>query len=283
MKKDQLMSDTYLPGDTRQRIQDLIKSRKITQAELAENVGLSSSTLSRYLQGRTTNLGDGFIIRIAKYFDVSTDFLLGETDIPDRKNYDIEELRLSAETAKLLYTGKVDASVLNQLIEHPRFPQLLLLLARYRDETMIAGINAMNQILTFIRSLTLDQANLHPEDADTAKNAAQDLRLLATPPVTADTNTIQNLFMQIVRDIKKNAESNANEQQAATAEVLKQLRENLTKDGEAVNLSTISAEDLTTAVINTIAAAGIPEEKLSSLGDSFLNLLNNLKDPDYDK
>ena len=277
------MSDTYLPGDTRQRIQDLIKSRKITQAELAERVGLSSSTLSRYLQGRTTNLGDGFIIRIAKYFDVSTDFLLGETDIPDRKNYDIEELGLSAETAKLLFTGKVDASVLNQLVEHPRFPQLLLLLARYRDETMIAGINAMNQILTSMRSLTLDQANLHPENSVAAKNAAQDLKMLATPPVTADTNTIQNLFMQIVRDIKKNAESNAEEQQAATAEVLKQLRENLTKNGEVVDLSKMSAEDLTAAVMKTIAAAGIPEEKLSSLSDSFLDLLNTLKDPDYDK
>ena len=57
------MSGTYLPGDIRQRIQDLIKSRKITQAKLAERVGLSSSTLSRYLQGRTANLGDGFIIR----------------------------------------------------------------------------------------------------------------------------------------------------------------------------------------------------------------------------
>ena len=278
------MSDTYLPGDTRQRIQDLIKSRKITQAELAEKVGFSSSTLSRYLQGRTTNLGDGFIIRIAKYFDVSTDFLLGETDIPDRKNYDIAELGLSAETAKLLFTGKVDASVLNQLVdEHPRFPQLLLLLARYRDETMIAGINAMNQILTFMRSLTLDQANLHPENSVAAKNAAQDLKMLTTPPVTADTNTIQNLFMQIVRDIKKNAESNAEEQQAATAEVLKQLRENLTKNGEVVDLSKMSAEDLTAAVMKTIAAAGIPEEKLSSLSDSFLDLLNTLKDPDYDK
>ena len=265
MKKNQLMSDTYLPGDTRQRIQDLIKSRKITQAELAERVGLSSSTLSRYLQGRTANLGDGFIIRIAKYFDVSTDFLLGETDIPDRKNYDIAELGLSAETAKLLYTGKVDASVLNQLVEHPRFPQLLLLLARYRDETMIAGINAMNQILTFMRSLTLDQAYIHSENTDAANLAAQDLKLLATPPVTADTNTIQNLFMQIVRDIKKNAESNANEQQAATAEVLKQLRENLVKDGEAVDLSKLTAEDLTVAVMKTISEAGIPEEKLTSL------------------
>ncbi len=277
------MSNTYLPGDTRQRIQDLIKSRKITQAELAERVGLSSSTFSRYLQGRTANLGDGFIIRIAKYFDVSTDFLLGETDIPGRKNYDIEELGLSAETAKLLFTGKVDASVLNQLVEHPRFPQLLLLLAQYRDETMIAGINAMNQILTFMRSLTLDQANLHPENSVAAKNAAQDLKLLATPPVTADTNTIQNLFMQIVRDIKKNAESNANEQQAATAEVLKQLRENLTKDGEAVDLSKLTAEDLTVAVMKTISEAGIPEEKLTSLGASFLDLLNALKEPDHDK
>ena len=277
------MSDTYLPGDTRQRIQDLIKNRKITQAELAERVGLSSSTLSRYLQGRTANLGDGFIIRIAKYFDVSTDFLLGETDIPERKNYDIEELGLSAETAKLLYTGKVDASVLNQLVEHPRFPQLLLLLARYRDETMIAGINAMNQILTFIRSLTLDQANLHPENAVAAKNAVQDLKQLATPPITADTNTIQNLFMQIVRDIKKNAESASESQQAVTTEVLKQLRENLVKDGEAVDLSKLTAEDLTVAVMKTISEAGIPEEKLSSLSASFLDLLNALKEPDHDE
>ena len=277
------MSNTYLPGDTRQRIQDLIKSRKITQAELAERVGLSSSTLSRYLQGRTENLGDGFIIRIAKYFDVSTDFLLGETDIPERKNYDIEELGLSAETAKLLYTGKVDASVLNQLIEHPRFPQLLLLLARYRDETMIAGINAMNQILTFMRSLTLDQANLHPENAVAAKNAVQDLKQLATPPITADTNTIQNLFMQIVRDIKKNAESASESQQAVTTEVLKQLRENLVKDGEAVDLSKLTAEDLTVAVMKTISEAGIPEENLSSLSASFLDLLNALKEPDHDE
>ncbi len=41
------MSDAYLPGDTRQRIQDLIKDRKITQADLAKKVGLSNSAFSR--------------------------------------------------------------------------------------------------------------------------------------------------------------------------------------------------------------------------------------------
>ena len=277
------MPDTYLPGDTRQRIQDLIKSRKITQAELAEKVGLSNSALSRYLQGGTKNLGDGFIIRIAKYFDVSTDFLHGETDIPDRKNYDIEELGLSAETAKLLYTGRVNASVLNQLIEHPRFPQLLLLLARYRDETMIAGINAMNQVMNFSRSFIIGQAKLHPEDAEAAGEAAKALQLLSTPPVAADTNAIQTLFMQIARDIKKNAESTAVEKQKATAEVLNRLRANLTKDGEAVDLSKLTAEDVTAAVMKTISEAGIPEEKLSSLGVGFLDLLNALKEPNHDE
>ena len=78
------MSQTWLPGDTRQRIQDLIKDSNSTQADLAAVIGLSESALSRYLKGQTEMLGDGYIIRMAKHFNVSTDFLLGETDIPDR-------------------------------------------------------------------------------------------------------------------------------------------------------------------------------------------------------
>ena len=35
------MAQTWLPGDTRQRIQDLIKDSSITQAELACIIGLS--------------------------------------------------------------------------------------------------------------------------------------------------------------------------------------------------------------------------------------------------
>ena len=66
------MSGAYLPsGDTRQRIQDLIKDCSITQAELAGIIGLSESALSRYLKGQTEMLGDGYIIKIAKHFNVS--------------------------------------------------------------------------------------------------------------------------------------------------------------------------------------------------------------------
>ena len=201
------MSGAYLPGDTRQRIQDLIKDSNITQAELAGIIGLSESALSRYLKGQTEMLGDGYIIKIAKHFNVSTDFLLGETNIPDRKNYDIEELGISAEAAKLLYTGRLDSRVLNLLLENPHFPQLLALLARYQKEIVRSGIAAMNQQLTFINSLLLAQAESVPDSAGAATQLAADLRGVRMPVINADTTAIQNLFMLIVRDIKEQGET----------------------------------------------------------------------------
>ena len=111
----------YLPGKIRDRIQDLMKSRKVTQAELATRIGCSESMLSRFISGKTDKLGDENIIRIARVFNVSTDFLLGEVDIPDRLNYDISELGLSVQAARNLYTHKVNPQVVSALLENPEF------------------------------------------------------------------------------------------------------------------------------------------------------------------
>ena len=52
------MDQVYLPGKIRARIQDLMKSRKVTQAELAARIGWSESMLSRFISGKTDKLGD---------------------------------------------------------------------------------------------------------------------------------------------------------------------------------------------------------------------------------
>ena len=114
----------FLPAAVRDRIWDLLKERKVTQAELAARIGCSESSLSRFISGKTDKLGDENIIRIAKAFNVSTDFLLGVTTVPDRKNYEIGELGLSAQAARNLYTGKANAQVVNYLLESPRFLEL---------------------------------------------------------------------------------------------------------------------------------------------------------------
>ena len=277
------MSGTYLPGDTRQRIQDLIKDSSITQAELAGIIGLSESALSRYLKGQTEMLGDGYIIKIAKHFKVSTDFLLGETDIPDRKNYDIEELGISAEAAKLLYTGRLDSRVLNLLLENPHFPQLLALLARYQNEIVRSGIAAMNQQLTFINSLLLAQAESVPDSAGAATQLAADLKGVRMPVINADTTAIQNLFMLIVRDIKEQGETIAADSNAVTVQVLQRLREELSKGQDSLDLRKITAEDLTGAVMRAVSIADIPEDALQGLGSAFKTVLDEMRNSTHDE
>ena len=277
------MSGAYLPGDTRQRIQDLIKDSSITQAELAGIIGLSESAFSRYLKGQTEMLGDGYIIKIAKHFKVSTDFLLGETDIPDRKNYDIEELGISAEAAKLLYTGRLDSRVLNLLLENPHFPQLLALLARYQNEIVRSGIAAMNQQLTFINSLLLAQAESVPDSAGAATQLAADLKGVRMPVINADTTAIQNLFMLIVRDIKEQGETIAADSNAVTAQVLQRLREELSKGQDSLDLRKITAEDLTGAVMRAVSIADIPEDALQGLGSAFKTVLDEMRNSTHDE
>ena len=45
------MDLVFLPGTIRDRIKDLMKSTKMTQAELAVRIGTAERTLSRFLRG----------------------------------------------------------------------------------------------------------------------------------------------------------------------------------------------------------------------------------------
>ena len=88
----------WLPGTTKNRIQDLCRDRNITQSELAQQVEIGKSTLSRFLNEKTNSLSEASKIRIAVVLKLSTDFLEGVTDFPARKHNEKDEkcLRLAA-------------------------------------------------------------------------------------------------------------------------------------------------------------------------------------------
>lgn len=156
----------FLPAAVRDRIWDLLKERKVTQAELAARIGCSESSLSRFISGKTDKLGDENIIRIARAFDVSTDFLLGEVDEPDRKNYDISELGLSVEAARNLYTQKVNPKIVSHLLENPQFADTTYQIARYLDNELTSGFAAQNQLYSMVSSML----GTVPQAADEVKN-----------------------------------------------------------------------------------------------------------------
>ncbi len=147
------MEQTYLPGTVRERIQDQLKERKITQGELAAEIGISESALSRFLSARTDKIGDDYIIKIADFLGVSTDFILGQTDFPERRNYDIGELGLSYKAAMALYTREVEADVVNRILENPRFPEITRMIARYFNDTVAKGFMGQNAIWSVLQQI----------------------------------------------------------------------------------------------------------------------------------
>ena len=63
------------------RVKKLRKQKKLSQQELAEALGLTQTTISGIESGiRTTTIEK--LILLAKFFEVSTDYLLGLKDEP---------------------------------------------------------------------------------------------------------------------------------------------------------------------------------------------------------
>lgn len=61
-------------------IKKLREDNKLSQSELADNIGINNSVLSRIESG-DRQLRDDELIKIADFFNVSTDYLLGRTTV----------------------------------------------------------------------------------------------------------------------------------------------------------------------------------------------------------
>ena len=68
-----------------QRINTLLSTHNKKQAELAKYLDIKPNTISFYCSGeRTPNTEQ--IVKIADFFSVTTDYLLGKSDIENAKN-----------------------------------------------------------------------------------------------------------------------------------------------------------------------------------------------------
>ena len=264
------MEQAYLPGTVRHRIQELIKERKITQAELAVEIGMAESSLSRFLSEKTDKIGDEYIIKIADFLGVSTDFILGQTAFPERRNYDIEELGLSYKAAMALYTREVDTDVVNRILESPQFPEITRMIARYFKDSNAEGPAGLNAMWDTMRQMigTLDTSHLtNPQEGTEA--AAQILGMMKTAPHEKDVEAIQSALMTMLQDIKTGIQTQTPTTELATKQITQSMMQSMVKGENAVPaLQSISPEQLAGAY-STLPGA-TPE-----LGGQFSDLIKN--------
>ena len=81
-------------------LQDLRENRDITRKDLAAALNISISTLGMYEQGRREPNID-MLIKMANYFDVSIDFLVGRSFKNENNELLVEALHLKNEIDKL--------------------------------------------------------------------------------------------------------------------------------------------------------------------------------------
>ena len=214
-----------LPGTPGQRISDLCNGNKIKQKELAEKIGVSASQLSRIVSGETRTVSSDILIGVAKEFKVSTDYILGLSNISVRKSYDISELGLSEGAVKGLVTGAVNVQILNRLLEHRNFPKLMDLIRIYFQDTAAKGIMARNQLIEMATASLSDLMKEHPEHRAEARQDLQFLNAQKMGDHEAEIEKIKNVFLTILRDIKKEMDSSEQPGETITATMFQTMQE----------------------------------------------------------
>ena len=250
-----------LPGTPGERISDLCNGRHISQKELAKRIGLSAPQLSRIVSGETKTLSSDILIAVAKEFKVSSDYILGLSEVSSRKSYDIFELGFSEGAAKGLVTKVVDMEILNRLLAHKSFPYLLGLIRIYFQDTAKAGIMARNRIIDMATSSLTDVMKNHPENRAETRKGIQFVNAQKLGEHEAEIEKIKSVFLAILRDIKKDIDDGTPPGEPVTAAMLQAVQ----KEIKGSNKKPPTMDDITDAVVGQLGQFIPMDEKSTTL------------------
>ena len=233
------------PGD---RIGDLRTNLGMTKKELSRKTGIDASQITRIENGTLKTISSDYLIKLAKELKTSTDYILGLTTVSVPKSYDISELGLSNEAVKGLVTGAIDVEILNRLLEHKNFPRLMHLIRIYFQDTAARGIMARNQFIDMATASLYDLMKEHPEHRAEAKQDLQFLNAQKVGEHEAEIEKIKNVFLTILRDIKKDIDNGEHPGEIASAAMLQTMRDTLAGQQQ----EPVSVDDVTAMIARQI-------------------------------
>jgi transcriptional regulator with XRE-family HTH domain len=230
-----------------ERIGDLRVAKGLSQKELCKLIDVTPSQLSRIESGETKNINVEVLLKLSEEFNVSTDYILGLTNISTKKNYDISELGLSESAVKAFLSNAVDMQIMNKVVEHKHFPYLMVLIKRYHDGDAASGISNLNEMYDFTTATIADFAKDNPEYINEARDDIRNIKSAKMGENEAILGKINSVFMVIVRDIKCEDDNKA-KSPVATSDFMQGIWERLADKPR----EEITEEDVSEAVTNMI-------------------------------
>ena len=139
-----------------ERLKDLRVERGLTLEQLEEQVNLSKSALGSYEAKDFKDISHYAIIKLAKFYGVTADYLLGLSQTRNHPNADLADLRLSDDMIELLKSGLIDNSLLCELAVHPDFPRLMADLEIYVNGIAGKQVQSANAIVVVADKMNQD-------------------------------------------------------------------------------------------------------------------------------
>lgn len=134
-----------------EKIKDLRVERHMTTKQLAGATGISEAVLNGLENHTGRDVGYSRIIKLAEFFEVPSDYLLGFTESRITKNIELKELGLTDKAIGVLLAKRQDNELLSQIIEHNEFSDLINAIDIYVRQLAAKSINIINNLTTVMQ------------------------------------------------------------------------------------------------------------------------------------
>ena len=231
-----------------ERLKDLRVERGLTLEQLAEQTHLSKSALGSYEAEDFKDISHYALIKLAKFYGVTADYLLGLSETKNHPNADLADLRLSDDMIELLKSGLVNNSLLCELATHPAFPRFMADLEIYVNGVAVKQVQAANAIVDTMSATIMKRYNpgltdpqlrqlvaAHIDDDSFCRYVIQqDINGIALDQREAHQDDFfsvpeDNPLEDFLQTIEETAKEDSDPEQAALVFICKRLKLNLKK------------------------------------------------------
>lgn len=184
-----------------EKLWDLRRDQGYKLEEVAAAVNVVPATISKYENKETKEYNIVTLNRLAEFYGVSLEWLVGNTEARASSLTDIDDLMLDDETIELLKSGRFNNRLFCEIIKHPDFIKLMTDTEIYVDGIATMQIKNMNDWLDAIRLQIIQQKN--PDTNDLY------LKVLESSHIQEEEyffHTIHSDWDNIIRTIRENHE-----------------------------------------------------------------------------
>ena len=274
----------YLPGNLQERLRELReKNGYSTRQELAEVLGIDKSTYGRIESGNTKTINSDLLVQLSELYNVSTDYILGLSDVPQKTYFDLKELGLSVEAAENLLSKDVDQRVVNELLLNDRFMVATRCMGNYFSNVSKVAFESSDAIhsLAYDMAIEMGQISKYKKDKSLA-DLRKKIRANKIPAKPYELEQIKMHLMAAVSEIKSKVDGEIQGFCVKTfsSEAFESIKKGIMENEGFMDLPMSERMDFLIKQLQMFMheKGGIPEDKVEDFDEAIAKILPMLAD-----